>query len=187
MLLAVSSNSFCTECQHVFCTELIHILSVYHWSQIFFKMSFNLHQYRTKGNLWCRKHSVNATCQTYQDWIGFKSFFKCRLCRYKMMNNFESQINRKKANADFPGHFRTEGTLKEEACATRQVPLLSSMSSSRESSERGSTGAWSTATLFWLIIFSFSLGLGFLRRDAVADKLWSWQSPDSVKQTPSWV
>ncbi|TNN45799.1 hypothetical protein EYF80_044009 [Liparis tanakae] len=56
-----------------------------------------------------------------------------------------------------------------------------------ECSESGSTGAWSTATLFWLMIFSFSFGLGFLRRDAVADKLWSWQSPDSVRQTPSWV
>lgn len=37
------------------------------------------------------------------------------------------------------------------------------------------------------MIFSFSFGLGFLRRDAVADKLCNWQSPDSVKQTPSWV
>lgn len=37
------------------------------------------------------------------------------------------------------------------------------------------------------MIFSFSFGLGFLRRDAVADKLCSWQSPDSVRQTPSWV
>lgn len=68
-----------------------------------------------------------------------------------------------------------------------KVPLLSSMSSSRECSEGGSRGAWSTATLFWFMIFSFSFGLGFLRRDAVADKLCSWQSPDSVRQTPSWV
>jgi len=76
---------------------------------------------------------------------------------------------------------------KKKLVRGRQVPLLSSASSSRECSESGSTGAWSTATLFWLMIFSFSFGLGFLRRDAVADKLWSWQSPDSVKQTPSWV
>lgn len=61
------------------------------------------------------------------------------------------------------------------------------MSSSRECSEGGSRGAWSTATLFWFMIFSFSFGFGFLRRDAVADRLCSWQSPDSVRQTPSWV
>lgn len=77
--------------------------------------------------------------------------------------------------------------MKEQACMKWQAPLLSSVSSSRESSESGSTGAWSTATLFWLMIFSFSFGLGFRRRDAAADKLCSWQSPDSVKHTPSWV
>lgn len=37
------------------------------------------------------------------------------------------------------------------------------------------------------MIFSFNLGLVFRRLEAAADKLWSWQSPDSVKQTPSWV
>lgn len=118
---------------------------------------------------------------------------KCELLKTsqtgRKKNNYIRIQRNKQAVIDTPviKTYNKQSVMKEVACPKRQVPLLSSISSSRECSERGSTGAWSTATLFWLMIFSFSFGLGFLRLDAVADKLCSWQSPDSVKQTPSWV
>lgn len=70
---------------------------------------------------------------------------------------------------------------------SRLLPLLSSISPSLECSDWASGGVWSTATLFWFIIFSLSFGFVRFLLGTVTVRLCNWDMPDSVKQTPSWV
>lgn len=70
---------------------------------------------------------------------------------------------------------------------SRSLPLLSSISPSLECSDWASGGVWSTATLFWFIIFSLSFGFVRFLLGTVTVRLCNWDMPDSVKQTPSCV
>lgn len=67
------------------------------------------------------------------------------------------------------------------------LPLVSSISPSLECSDWMSGGVWSTATLFWFIIFNLSFGFARFFLGTTALRLCNWDIPVSVKQTPSWV